>query len=146
MVRRISEGVVVGVIAAGVVKMLDDPAGPRGFIGRLVAAIGGLSPSLSSSLFVVALISGALGVGLMVRGWRVRDLAGNSFWEFELHMPSWPTTVLGLSGVVALAWTGVLFCGHGSFWGLVPLSIAGWTVLRFAIRLHERWQSTFGML
>lgn len=80
-----------------------------------------------------------LAVLLQVNGWR-RTTYDGTFWEFELHMPSWPATLLGGAVTLALVGWGLSLCSANNRWGLVALTVAGWMLLRFTGRLRSAWQ------
>lgn len=142
---RVVENVAVGMASALVVWLLDHPGRGQSAVRSTAGDVGQFGVGLRTPVLAVATVLIALAVVLLAEGWRRPSLNGGSFWEFELHMPSAPTTLLGTGAALLLVWTGFVVCSHGQVWGLAPIAAATWMCLRFIDRLRRGWyfQSSF---
>jgi len=144
--KRVIENVAVGIASAFVVWLLDHPGRGQSAMRSTASDVGQFGVGLRTPVLTVAAVVTALAVVLLVRGWRRQTLVSGSFWEFELHMPSVPTTLLGTGTALLLVWTGFVVCSHGRVWGLAPMAAAAWMCLRSIDRLRRGWSLQAGLL
>lgn len=144
IVRRVVEGAAVALGVTAVLGVVQRPQTARSSLDRTVAWLGGLDDSLRELCWVAAIGLAVLASVVAVLGSRQTRYDGTSFWEFELRMPSWPTTLFGCSVVLALLAAGIQLCEHRNIWGLVPLLLALWIFTRFLALLSRGWQLFFG--
>lgn len=143
MAGRIAENVVVAIATAVAVRLMDHAGNSGAFVASATRRTAGIGATIGLDLLVASLVCFVAATVVLVVGWRQADRSGLTFWEFELHMPSWPTTIFGLGLVLLLVWIGVRLCVEGSDVGLVPICVGAWIVLRFAARLRQRWVALF---
>lgn len=143
MAGRIAENVVVAIATAVAVRLMDHAGNSGAFVASATRRTAGIGATIGLDLLVASLVCFVAATVVLVVGWRQADRSGLTFWEVELHMPSWPTTIFGLGLVLLLVWIGVRLCVEGSDVGLVPICVGAWIVLRFAARLRQRWVALF---
>lgn len=137
---RIVEGVAVATATGGVLWVLQHPSRARGELNSFVAWLGSLDSAWTTAAFTSAVVFLALAAALWVRQARRVNSYSESFWEFELRMPSWPVTLVGAAALFALLGQG-LRLSHTDSWGsLVPLFLALWILARFLLRFRTSWQ------
>lgn len=142
---RILEGAGVALGVAAVVGLVSQPATARSVAYQAVVWVGDLSPSYSTASWATAITLGVLGLAVLVRSFRNESFNGSHFWEFELRMPSWPTTLLGAAATFSLVAAALQLCEGGTVWGFLPLIVATWIVVRFMGRMARGWQALFGL-
>jgi hypothetical protein len=145
-VKRIGENMIVAMTSAVVVWLLDHPGKSQSAVRATANAIGRFGNGLRTPVLALAVVSASLALMLLVTGWRRQAIDGSSFWEFELHLPSAPTSLLGVGAVLLLVWVGFGACASGHVWGLVPTAAAAWTCVRFADRVRRAWAYPSGLL
>lgn len=59
-------------------------------------------------------------------------------------MPSWPTTLAGCAVVLGLVAAAIQLCERENRWGLLPLLLALWMVIKFLGFASRGWQLFFG--
>lgn len=139
MVKRIGENMIIAMTSALAVWLMDHPGKSQSTVRETVHAIGRFGSGLRTPVLAVAVVSTALALTLLVNGWRRQAVDGSSSWEFELHLPSAPTTLFGVGLVLLLMWVSFGACARGHVWGLVPIAAAAWMSLRFVDRVRRAW-------
>lgn len=137
---RILEGVAVATATGGVLWAFEHPARTRVELNSFVARLGGLNSAWTTAAFVSASVLLAMAVAIWVSQARRTNFLSESFWEFELRMPSWPVTFLGAAALTALLGQGLRLSQTGAWAGLVPLCLALWMLARFLLRFRTSWQ------
>ena len=133
----LTEKVIVGVILLAIGAWWGDGAPALAAVDSAVATFGGVDRIWTDALYPAALALLAAAVAIQVGRWFHIGRDGLPFWQFELRMPSWPTTMLGASAAAALVGRGLDLCADGSPWGLIPISGAALVIIRFAARLRH---------
>lgn len=144
LVMKILEGAGVALGVAAVLGLVTQPATARSVTYQTVAWFGDLSPGYSTASWTTAIVLGVLALAVLLRSFRNESYDGSHFWEFELRMPSWPTTLLGAATTLGLAAAALELCEAGTAWGLLPLILAVWIAVRFMGRMARGWQAVFG--
>lgn len=144
--KRVGENMAVAMASAVVVWLLDHPGKSQSTMRATANAIGRFGDGLRTPVLAVAVVSTILALMLLVSGWRHQAIDGSWFWEFELNLPSAPTTLFGAGVVLLLVWVGFGVCASGHVWGLVPTAAAAWMCVRFVDRLRRAWTYQSGLL
>jgi hypothetical protein len=137
---RIVEGVAVATATGGVLWTLQHPSRARVGLNSFVVRLGSLDSAWTTAAFTSVVVFLALSAALWVRQARRMDSYGESFWEFELRMPSWPVALLGAAALFALLGQGLRLSQTESWGSLVPLFLALWLLARFLLRFRAGWQ------
>lgn len=133
----VAEKVVVGVIVVAIGTWWADGTPALAAVNSAVETVGAANRIWADALYGVALVLLAAAVATQVGRWFHVGRDGLPFWQFELRMPSWPTTMLGAATVAALIAWGLDLCAHGRPWGLIPIAVSAVAALRFLGRLRH---------
>ena len=110
MLPRIAEGVAVGTATAGVLWAFAHPGRTGAKLETIVRWVGEIDFNWATASFALAVFFSHVAV-VMWAGLARRTISfGDSCWEFELHMPSWPTRFLGAAALCFL--TGQVHACH----------------------------------
>ena len=133
----VTEKVIVGVIVVAIGAWWADGTPALAAVDTAVETVGATNRIWTEVLYAAGLALLAAAVATQVGRWYHVGRDGLPFWQFELRMPSWPTTMLGAATVATLIGLGLDLCADGSPWGLIPISVAAVAVIRFLSRLRH---------
>jgi hypothetical protein len=138
------EGAGVALGVAAVVGVIQKPDTARSGLDHAVTWVGSLDHTYATLSWGASIGFAVLAAVIAALRSRHTSYDGTSFWEFELRMPSWSTTLFGCAAVLGLAAAAIQLCEQGNRWGLVALLLALWMVMKFLGFVSRGWQLFFG--
>jgi len=108
------EGAGVALGVAAVVGVIQKPDTARSGLDRTVTWVGGLDHTYASLSWAASIALAVLASVVAALRSRHTSYDGTSFWEFELRMPSWPTTLFGCAAVLGLVAAAIQLCEQGN--------------------------------